>query len=52
MAPALARAAVATGCDGVFLETHPNPEQALSDKDNTIPAIVAGAALGGAEEYR
>ena len=36
-APALARAAVATGCDGVFLETHPNPEQALSDKDNTIP---------------
>jgi 2-dehydro-3-deoxyphosphooctonate aldolase (KDO 8-P synthase) len=36
-APALARAAVATGCDGVFIETHVKPEQALSDKDNTIP---------------
>lgn len=41
-APALARAAVATGCDGVFLETHPNPEQALSDKDNTIPLASLG----------
>lgn len=36
-APALARAAVATGCDGVFVETHVKPEDALSDKDNTIP---------------
>lgn len=36
-APALARAAVATGCDGVFMETHINPEEALSDKDNAIP---------------
>ena len=27
----LARAAVATGCDGLFLEVHENPEQALSD---------------------
>ena len=35
-APALARAAVATGCDGVFLETHVNPQMALSDKDNAI----------------
>ena len=35
-APALARAAVATGCEGVFIETHLNPEQALSDKDNAI----------------
>jgi 2-dehydro-3-deoxyphosphooctonate aldolase (KDO 8-P synthase) len=35
-APALARAAVATGCDGVFIETHVNPEEALSDKDNAI----------------
>ena len=35
-APALARAAVATGCDGVFMETHVNPEQALSDKANAI----------------
>jgi 2-dehydro-3-deoxyphosphooctonate aldolase (KDO 8-P synthase) len=36
-APALARAAVATGCDGVFIETHRDPEQALSDKENAIP---------------
>lgn len=36
-APALARAAVATGVDGVFLETHVNPEEALSDRANAIP---------------
>ncbi len=35
-APALARAAVATGCDGVFLETHVNPPEALSDSANAI----------------
>lgn len=37
LAPVLARAAVATGCDGVFMETHPNPEKALSDGPNQIP---------------
>ena len=36
-APALARAAVATGCDGVFIETHLQPEKAMSDRDNAIP---------------
>jgi len=36
-APALARAAVATGaCDGVFIETHNVPEKALSDAANSI----------------
>ena len=35
-APALARAAVAAGCDGVFVETHVSPDKALSDKDNSI----------------
>lgn len=35
-APALARAAVATGVDGVFMETHINPSEALSDKANAI----------------
>ena len=35
-APALARAAVATGADGVFMETHVNPAEALSDKANAI----------------
>ncbi len=36
-APALARAAVATGCDGVFMETHVNPAVAKSDRANAIP---------------
>ncbi len=36
-APALARAAVATGCDALFLETHPHPKSALSDGANMIP---------------
>jgi len=35
-APYLARAAVAAGCDAVFMETHTQPSAALSDKDNTI----------------
>lgn len=37
MAIVLARAAVAAGCDGVFLETHPNPDRALSDAANQLP---------------
>ncbi len=37
LAPVLARAAVAAGCDGVFIETHHNPAQALSDGPNQIP---------------
>lgn len=35
-APGLARAAVAVGCDGVFVETHVEPDAALSDKANAI----------------
>lgn len=35
--PVLARAAVAAGVDGVFMETHPNPDQALSDGPNSWP---------------
>ncbi len=37
LAIVLARAAVAAGCEGVFIETHLNPAQALSDKDTMIP---------------
>ena len=37
MVPILARAAVAAGCDGVFFETHPDPERALSDGPNMLP---------------
>ena len=36
-APVLARAAVAAGADGLFIETHPNPDNALSDGPNMIP---------------
>jgi 2-dehydro-3-deoxyphosphooctonate aldolase (KDO 8-P synthase) len=36
MIPYLARAAVACGCDGVFLETHPRPDEALSDGPNML----------------
>jgi 2-dehydro-3-deoxyphosphooctonate aldolase (KDO 8-P synthase) len=36
-APFLARAAAAAGVDGFFIETHPNPEKALSDGPNMIP---------------
>jgi len=36
MVPYLARAAVAAGCDGLFLETHPRPDEALSDGPNMI----------------
>ena len=35
--PALARAAVAVGIAGIFMETHPQPDQALSDGPNSWP---------------
>ena len=35
--PVLARAAVAVGVAGIFMETHPNPEKALSDGPNSVP---------------
>ncbi|MCC7528549.1 MAG: 3-deoxy-8-phosphooctulonate synthase [Candidatus Melainabacteria bacterium] len=35
--PTLARAAVAAGCDGVFMECHPNPDEAKSDGPNQVP---------------
>jgi 2-dehydro-3-deoxyphosphooctonate aldolase (KDO 8-P synthase) len=45
MIPYLARAAVAAGCDGLFLETHPRPDEALSDGPNMVildqlPALI------------
>ncbi|PWT97347.1 MAG: 3-deoxy-8-phosphooctulonate synthase [Candidatus Melainabacteria bacterium] len=35
--PTLAKAAVAAGCDGIFMEVHPNPDQAKSDGPNMVP---------------
>jgi 2-dehydro-3-deoxyphosphooctonate aldolase (KDO 8-P synthase) len=37
MVEPLARAAVAVGADGLFFETHPNPDSAPSDAANMIP---------------
>ena len=41
-APYLSRAAVAAGCDGLFWETHRNPPEAMSDKDNALPLGALG----------
>lgn len=41
---ALARAAIAVGVDGIFFETHPHPERALSDPETQVP-------LAEAEEF-
>ena len=35
--PVLARAAVAVGISGLFMETHPDPAKALSDGPNAVP---------------
>lgn len=45
LAPVLARSAVAAGCDGVFMETHPEPEKALSDGPNQVPLEKLGDVL-------
>jgi 2-dehydro-3-deoxyphosphooctonate aldolase (KDO 8-P synthase) len=37
LAPVLARAAMAAGCDGIFMEIHENPARALSDGPNQVP---------------
>jgi len=43
--PVLARAAVAAGVAGVFMETHPRPEEALSDGPNAWPLLRMRALL-------
>jgi len=43
LVPAMARAAVAAGADGVMIEVHPRPEQALSDaRQALLPAELEG----------
>lgn len=44
-APVLGRAALAAGASGVFVETHPKPERALSDGPNMIPLSEMSDAL-------
>ena len=43
--PTLARAAVAVGVDGLFVETHPDPDAALSDGPNMVPLAHMAALL-------
>ena len=47
MAAVLARAAVAVGIAGLFMETHPHPDKALSDGANAWPLGLMGALLEG-----
>ncbi len=44
-APVLARCAVVAGANGLFIETHPNPDRALSDGPNMIPLAEMPALL-------
>jgi 2-dehydro-3-deoxyphosphooctonate aldolase (KDO 8-P synthase) len=45
MVPVLARAAVAAGVSGLFMETHPDPEKALSDGPNSWPLSLMAPLL-------
>jgi 2-dehydro-3-deoxyphosphooctonate aldolase (KDO 8-P synthase) len=47
MAPVLARCALAAGADGLFIETHPDPDHALSDGPNMIPLGQMARLLAG-----
>jgi 2-dehydro-3-deoxyphosphooctonate aldolase (KDO 8-P synthase) len=51
-APVLARCAVAAGADGVFIETHPDPDRALSDGPNMIPLAQMAKLLAGLVKVR
>ena len=46
-APLLARCALTAGADGLFIETHPDPDKAMSDGPNMIPLQDMAALLKG-----
>lgn len=50
MVPHLARAAVACGCDAVFLETHPRPDESPSDGANMVPLSEVESLLKSLKE--
>ena len=50
--PVLARAAVAVGIAGLFMETHPDPDQALSDGPNAWPLAQDARPAGDADRDR
>lgn len=52
MVEPLARAAMAIGCDGLFCETHPDPDQSPSDGPNMVPLKEFGAFLRRLLEIR
>ncbi|MGC8852080.1 MAG: 3-deoxy-8-phosphooctulonate synthase, partial [Hydrogenobacter sp.] len=48
----LIRAAVAVGCDGIFMETHPDPDNALSDGPNMLPLSALQTVLETIQRIR
>lgn len=48
----IARSAVAAGADGVFLEFHPNPDQAKCDGASALPLAQAASVLRGLQQIR
>ena len=50
--PVIARAAVAAGADGVFLEFHPEPDKALCDGPSALPLDAAAGLLGQLKALR
>lgn len=50
--PALSRAAVAAGADGLFIETHPDPAKAISDAATQLPLSELGALISDCLEIR
>lgn len=49
--PIIAKAAVAAGADGVFLEFHPEPDKALCDGPSCLPLEAAPNLLGALQAY-
>jgi 2-dehydro-3-deoxyphosphooctonate aldolase (KDO 8-P synthase) len=48
----LAKAAIAAGADGIFMEAHPNPEKALSDATSQLPLTQIKGLVGKLLEIR
>ena len=48
--PVLARAAVGVGISGIFMETHPNPNVAMSDGPNAVPLVMMEDLIGQLQE--
>jgi 3-deoxy-7-phosphoheptulonate synthase len=51
MVPAMARAAVAAGADGLILEVHNDPEAALCDGEQSITPEIFASLMGVLERY-